>query len=214
MKRCTSWWRKRSDIDGESILTNCSMGTKGTRPFSWMSLLMTSIDALCIGSKNMMLEWYWKGWNRVRRWALMVAWRCLRDITIVSLTKLFNHIFWSNKIPNKWRSILVRRWTRIREIFKVVPFIEELSWWGMLWGYWSYRASSERNNEDLYEPIWFHARKVNRGSHFINRIWEEAVKGDLKGWSTPKDLTLNRSAWKTIIYVHELWLAFSVGFQL
>ena len=36
------------------------------------------------------------------------VWRCLRDIAIVWLTKLFSHIFRSNKIPDEWRrSILV-----------------------------------------------------------------------------------------------------------
>jgi Reverse transcriptase (RNA-dependent DNA polymerase) len=34
-------------------------------------------------------------------------WRCLGDIAIVWLTKLFNTIFRSNKIPDEWRSILV-----------------------------------------------------------------------------------------------------------
>jgi hypothetical protein len=31
----------------------------------------------------------------------------------------------------------------------------------------SYRASSERNKEDLFEPIWFHDQKVNHGSYFL-----------------------------------------------
>ena len=35
------------------------------------------------------------------------VWRCLGDTAIVWLTKLFNHIFRSNKIPDEWRSILV-----------------------------------------------------------------------------------------------------------
>ena len=36
------------------------------------------------------------------------VWRCLRDIAIVWLTKLFNRIFRSNKMPEEWRrSILV-----------------------------------------------------------------------------------------------------------
>ena len=36
------------------------------------------------------------------------VWRCLDDIAIVWLTKLFNHIFRSNKMPDEWRrSILV-----------------------------------------------------------------------------------------------------------
>ena len=36
------------------------------------------------------------------------VWRCLRDIAIVWLTKMFNNIFRSNKMPEEWRrSILV-----------------------------------------------------------------------------------------------------------
>ena len=36
------------------------------------------------------------------------VWRCLGDIAVVWLTKLFNHIFRSNKMPDEWRrSILV-----------------------------------------------------------------------------------------------------------
>jgi hypothetical protein len=31
--------------------------------------------------------------------------------------------------------------------------------------------------------------------------WEDAVKGDLKGWNITKGLALNRSAWKIIIHV-------------
>ena len=35
-------------------------------------------------------------------------WRCLEDVAIVWLTKLFNNIFQSNKMPDEWRrSILV-----------------------------------------------------------------------------------------------------------
>ena len=36
--------------------------------------------------------------------------------------------------------------------------------------------------------------------------WVEAIKGDLKGWNIPKDLALDRSAWKTAIHVPEPWL--------
>jgi hypothetical protein len=39
---------------------------------------------------------------------MIEVWRCLGDIAIVWLTKLFNIIFRSNKIPDEWRrSILV-----------------------------------------------------------------------------------------------------------
>ena len=33
--------------------------------------------------------------------------------------------------------------------------------------------------------------------------WVEAIKGDLKGWNIPKDLALDRNAWKTSIHVPE-----------
>jgi hypothetical protein len=36
------------------------------------------------------------------------VWRCLRDVAIVWITKLFNIIFQSNKMPDEWRrNILV-----------------------------------------------------------------------------------------------------------
>jgi hypothetical protein len=39
---------------------------------------------------------------------LIEVWKCLGDIAIVWLTKLFNHIFRSNRMPDKWmRSTLV-----------------------------------------------------------------------------------------------------------
>ena len=39
---------------------------------------------------------------------LIKVWRCLEDITIVWLTKMFNDIFRSNKMPEEWRrSILI-----------------------------------------------------------------------------------------------------------
>ena len=34
---------------------------------------------------------------------LIEVWRCLGDIAIVWLTKLINHIFRSNKMPDEWR---------------------------------------------------------------------------------------------------------------
>ena len=50
------------------------------------------------------------------------VWRCLGDIVIVWLTKLFNLIFRSNKIPEEWRrSILVPIFkNKTREMFRVV----------------------------------------------------------------------------------------------
>ena len=44
---------------------------------------------------------------------------------------------------------------------------------------------------------------VKRGRGRPKLTWEEAIKGDLKGWNIPKDLALNRSAWKIAIQVPE-----------
>ena len=41
-----------------------------------------------------------------------------------------------------------------------------------------YRASLKSNNAGLYEPIWFHARKVNHGSYFLNKTSYGAVQGE------------------------------------
>ena len=54
------------------------------------------------------------------------VWRCLRDIAIVWLTKMFNNIFRSNKMSEEWRrSILVPIYKN--KISKVVLIIWELS---------------------------------------------------------------------------------------
>ena len=51
------------------------------------------------------------------------VWRCLRDIAIVWLTKLFNRIFRSNKMPEEYWC----RSTRTKGIFKAAPTTGELS---------------------------------------------------------------------------------------
>ena len=97
----------RSNIDGKSILTNCSMVRIQTQPFSWMTLLMTPIGALCGESKNLTVR---EALKRMKGGKAMgpdgipiEVWRCFGDIAIVWLTKLFNHIFRSNKMPDEWR---------------------------------------------------------------------------------------------------------------
>ena len=42
---------------------------------------------------------------------------------------------------------------------------------------------------------------VKRGRGRPKLTWVEAIKRDLKGWNIPKDLALDRSAWKTAIHV-------------
>ena len=47
---------------------------------------------------------------------------------------------------------------------------------------------------------------MKRGRGRPKLTWVEAIKGDLKEWNIPKDLALDRSAWKTAIHVPEPWL--------
>jgi len=44
---------------------------------------------------------------------------------------------------------------------------------------------------------------VKRGRERTKLTWVEAIKGNLKGWNIPKDLALDRSAWKIAIHVPE-----------
>jgi hypothetical protein len=108
------------------------------------------------------------------------VWRCLGDIALVWLTKLFDHIFWSNKMPVEWRSILVpiyknkggiQSCTNYRGIKLMIHIMK-------LWE--SYRASSKRNNEDLFESIWFSCLKVNHESHFLNKLVMEQYREQKK----------------------------------
>ena len=105
------------------------------------------------------------------------VWRCLGDIAIVWLTKLFNHIFRSIKIPDEWRrNILVPIYKNKGDIQSCTNYrrIKLMSHTMKLWK----RVIEHRlraNNAGLYEPIWFHARKVNHGSHFLNKTSYGAV---------------------------------------
>jgi hypothetical protein len=44
---------------------------------------------------------------------------------------------------------------------------------------------------------------VRRGRGQPKLTWEEAVKRDLKEWDIPKELVMNRSAWRLAINVPE-----------
>ena len=101
----------RSDIDGKSILTNCLMVRIRIQPFSWMTLDDTNRRFVRRIQESEVRE----ALKRIKGGKAMgpdgipiEMWRCLGDIAIVWLTKLFNHIFRSNKMPDEWsRSILV-----------------------------------------------------------------------------------------------------------
>jgi hypothetical protein len=97
------------------------------------------------------------------------VWRCLGDLAIIWLTKLFNNIYRSNKMPEEWRrSILVPIYKNKGDIQSCTNYggIKLMSHTMKLWE--SYRASTARNDTGIYEPIRFQARKVNHRSNFLN----------------------------------------------
>jgi hypothetical protein len=69
------------------------------------------IGTLCIGYKNMKLERHWKWWKGGKTMGSdgtpIEACKFLEEVAIVWLTKLSNHIFELNKMPDEWRSILL-----------------------------------------------------------------------------------------------------------
>jgi hypothetical protein len=50
-------------------------------------------------------------------------WRSLGDVAIVWLTKLFNLIFRSNKMPDEWRRSILVPIFKNKEMYKVVLII-------------------------------------------------------------------------------------------
>ena len=47
------------------------------------------------------------------------------------------------------------------------------------------------------------ANNMRRGRGRLKLTWGETIKRDLKAWDIPRDLRLNRSAWKAAIEVPE-----------
>jgi hypothetical protein len=66
---------------------------------------------------------------------LIEVWRCLKNITIMWFTKLFNIIFRSNKMSDKWRrSILVPIFKNKEDIQSCTNY-RGLSPWVILWSF-------------------------------------------------------------------------------
>ena len=104
--------------------------------------------------------------------------------------------------------------------------LNQVTWW-IRWPYLWISTAGE-----YYIIIYLFRWFMGGGSVFINYqlpilfiiistgrerpklTWGEAIKKDLKEWDIPRDLCLNKSAWKTAIDVPEPWLRVLVGFQL
>ena len=96
------------------------------------------------------------------------VWRCLGDRAIVWLTKFFNLIFRSNKMPEEWRSILVPIFKNKIDVQSCTNYrgIKLMSHTMKLWE----RVIEHRLRRVTSDPkpIWVHAWKVNHGGDFLN----------------------------------------------
>ena len=55
----------------------------------------------------------------------------------------------------------------------------------------------------VHSGILKHDGNMRRGRGRPKLTWEETIRRDLKDWSIPRDLSLDRSAWKAAIHVPE-----------
>ena len=81
------------------------------------------------------------------------VWRCLRDIAIVWLTKMFNNIFRSNKMPKEWRrSILVSIYKNKGDIQSCTNY-RRIKLMTTLWSYGRESSSSACEERRRYQQI-------------------------------------------------------------
>jgi hypothetical protein len=98
----------------------------------------------------------------------------------------------------------------IRDRLGVAPIEEKLVQHRLRWLGHVQRRPSEA---PVRCGVLSQANNVRRGRGRLKLTWREAIKRDLKAWDIPRDLCLNRSAWKAAIEVPEPLGALG-GFQL
>ena len=98
------------------------------------------------------------------------VWRCLGERAIVWLTKLFNLIFRSNKMPEEWRrSILVPIFKNKGDVQSCTNYrgIKLMSHTMKLWER-VIEHRLRRVTSVTQKLIWVHTWKVNHGGDFLN----------------------------------------------
>ena len=105
------------------------------------------------------------------------VWRCLGDGAIGWLTKLFNLIFRSNRMPEEWRSILVPIFKNKGDVQSCTNYrgIKLMSHTMKLWE--KVIEHRLRRVKCDPKPVWVHAWKVDHGGDFPNTT----IDGDIEG---------------------------------
>ena len=88
--------------------------------------------------------------------------------------------------------------SRILATFRICLVQHRLRWFG--------HVQRRPPDAPVRSGILSQDSNVKRGRGRPKLTWVEAIKGDLKGWNIPKDLALDRNAWKTAIHVPEPFL--------
>jgi hypothetical protein len=88
----------------------------------------------------------------------------------------------------------------IRDRLRVAPIEEKLIQHRMRWFGHVHRRPSEAL---VHRSIIRRDNNVKGGRGRLNLTWDEAIKRDLKECNIPKELCLDRSAWKEAIHVLE-----------
>jgi hypothetical protein len=86
----------------------------------------------------------------------------------------------------------------IRDRIGVASIEENLIQHRLRWFGHVHRRSLEA---PMHRGIIRRNNNVKRGRGWSNLTWEKAIKKDLKEWNIPKELCLDRSAWKEAIHV-------------
>lgn len=88
----------------------------------------------------------------------------------------------------------------IRDRIGVAPIKEKLVQHRLRW----FRHIQRRPPKALVNSGILKGRdNIRRGRGQPKLTWEEGVKRDLKDWNVPRDLALDRNAWKSTIHVPE-----------
>ena len=79
---------------------------------------------------------------------------------------------------------------------------------------WFRHVQRRPTEAPVRSEILSHDSNVKRGRRRPKLTCVETIKGVLKGWNIPKELALDRSAWKTVIHVPEPLLLLGFNFSL